>query len=75
MQYSNYDEMFYSKNLYWMTNYLSDCMLQLSLVIPEGMPDVMICYSSEGAEYSRFISQSGLDGKILLVDETINALG
>ena len=75
VQYSNYDEVFYSKNLYWMTNYLSDCMLQLSLVIPEGMPDVMICYSSEGEEYSRFISQSGLTGEVLLVDETINALG
>ena len=75
VQYSNYDEVFYSKNLYWMTNYLSDCRLQLSLVIPEGMPDVMICYSTEGREYSKFISQSGLDGKVLLVDDSISALG
>ncbi len=75
VQYSNYDEVFYNKNLYWMTNFLSDCRLQLSLVIPEGMPDVMICYTSDGVEYSKFISQSGLDGKVLLVDDSISALG
>ena len=75
VQYSNYDEVFYSKNLYWMTNFLSDCKLQLSLVIPEGMPDVMICFTSEGHEYSKFISQSGLDGTVLLVDDSISALG
>ena len=75
VQYSNYEEVFYSKNVYWMTNFLSDSIIQLSLDIPDGMPDMMISYVSDGVEYSRFITQSGKDGALLLVDDDINAVG
>ena len=75
VQYSNYEEVFYSKNVYWMTNYLSDSIIQLSLDIPDGMPDMMISYISDGVEYSRFITQSGKDGALLLVDDDITAVG
>ena len=75
VQYSNYEEMFYSKNVYWMTNYISDARIQLSLDIPDGMPNMMLSYTSEGVEYSRFITQSGYDGHVILIDTDINAVG
>ncbi len=75
VQYSNYEEVFYSKNVYWMTNYLTDSIIQLSLDIPDGMPDMMISYISDGIEHSGFISQSGKDGTLLLVDSDITAVG
>ena len=75
VQYSNYEEMFYSKNVYWMTNYISDARIQLQLDIPDGMPNMMLSYTSDGVEISRFITQSGYDGTVMLVDTDINAVG
>ncbi len=75
VQYSNYDEMFYPTNVHWISNYLSDCRLQLSLVIPDGMPNTMIRYSCDGVVYEQLITQSGYDGKTYLMDRSINAVG
>ena len=75
VQYSNYEEIFYSKNVYWMTNYISESILQLSLNIPDGMPEMMLSYVSDGVEHNLFISQSGKDGALLLVDGDISAVG
>ena len=75
VQYSNYDEMFYPTNVHWISNYLSACRLQLSLVIPDGMPNTMIRYSCDGVVYEQLITQSGYDGTTYLMDRSINAVG
>ena len=75
VQYSNYEEIFYSKDMYWMTNYISDSIIQLALDIPDGMPNMMVSYKSDGIEYNRFITQSGKDGTLLLLDDDITAVG
>ena len=75
VQYSNYDEIFYPTNVHWISNYISDCRLQLALVIPDGMPNVMIRYSCDGVVYEQLITQSGYDGRTYLMDRSINAVG
>ncbi len=75
VQYSNYDEVFYPTNVHWISNYLSDCRLQLSLVIPDGMPNTMIRYTCDGVVYEQLITQSGYDGRTYLMDRSINAVG
>lgn len=70
------DERFYESARHWYANYMTDCALQLCTLVPEGMPDLMIRYTdSSGVQHRRFISQSGADGGVMLVDDTIQAVG
>ena len=70
------DERFYETDLHWYASYMSDCALQLSAVVPNGMPDLMITYTDrENVLQRRFLSESGVDGGITLVDNTIEAVG
>ena len=56
---------------------MSDCAIQLVTLIPEGMPDLMISYTTaDGLRHHSLISQSGIDGSISLTDaETVEAVG
>ena len=70
------DERFYETDLHWYASYMSDCALQLSAVVPNGMPDLMITYTDrDNVLQRRFLSESGVDGGITLVDNTIEAVG
>ena len=75
VQYSDAEEKFFTKSVYWAANYMTDCLLQITADIPDGMPDIRIDFCSGGEYKSLLLSQSGYDGKPVLVDSSINAVG
>ena len=61
---------------HWYASYMKDCALQLCTIVPDGMPKLMIRYTDSAHTMHRlFLSQSGADGGVSLVDETIRAVG
>jgi hypothetical protein len=54
---------------------MDNCAVQLVTRIPEGMPDLKISYADQNGEHSFYVSQSGVDGSIILVDDSIEAVG
>lgn len=71
-----YVDRFYEQYQLWGASSLSDCALQLETVVPEGLPDLLISYyTADGQRQGKLLSQSGLDGSYLLVDDDIQAVG
>ena len=71
-----YLDRFYENAQLWYANTLSDCALQLQVVVPEGLPDLRISYTTaDGERHGKLLSQSGLDGGYMLVDDNIEAVG
>ena len=67
---------FYETERLWYASFMTDCALQLSVLVPGGMPDLMIRYTDSSGEESRLLlSESGVDGGLVLVDDTISAVG
>ena len=70
------DERFYETDRHWYASYMSDCALQICAVVPNGMPDLMISYTdADYVQHRLFLSESGVNGGITLVDDTIKAVG
>lgn len=71
-----YSDKFYETEQLWACSYMRDCLLQLSADIPEGMPDLMVSYTdSEGIRQRLMLTQSGVDGSLILTGEDIEAVG
>ena len=75
VQYSDTDSTFYPKTVLWAGNYFADSSIQLQTLIPDGMPDILISYFSNGNETSLLLSDSGKDNQPVLVESSINAVG
>lgn len=73
----DYTNAFYETARLWAASYMSDCVLQLETLIPDGMPKLMISYrTSDGAETQLLLTQSGEDGAYILMDiNDIEAVG
>lgn len=72
----DYTDRFFETGQLWYASHMTDSAIQLLTVIPEGMPDLMLSYSdAQGENHRMLISQSGDDGSLLLVDESIEAVG
>lgn len=72
----SYMDKFYEMSQLWRCSYMSDCMLQLDVSIPEGMPNLMLSYSDgAGERHSLVITQSGEEGSLILADGNIEAVG
>lgn len=60
----------------WSCSYLRDSAVQIVTVIPEGMPDLMIrYYDAHGAQHRLLLTESGVDGSLILTDDSIEAVG
>ncbi len=72
-----YSNRFYETAFLWACSYMSDCVLQLDAVIPDGMPKLMVSFSdASGSETRLLLTQSGEDGSYILVnDSDIEAVG
>lgn len=71
-----YADRFYEQAQLWAASTLENCALQLQTVVPEGIPNLMITYyTADGRRHGKLISQSGLDGSFLLVDDNIQPVG
>lgn len=74
--YADQGERFYETDRPWYTSYMTDCALQINTTIPEGMPNLMITYTDDTFATHRFLlSENGIDGSVILVDDTIEAVG
>lgn len=72
----SYMDRFYETAQLWRCSYMNDCMLQLDVSIPEGMPNLMISYTDDaGQRHSLLLTQSGEDGSFILADDDIEAVG
>lgn len=71
----DYADTFYETERIWYCSVMNDCAVQLVTIVPEGMPDLKISYTDASGEHNLYLSQSGLDGSLLLVDEGIEAVG
>lgn len=71
-----YHDKFYETAQLWACSYMEDCLLQLDVTVPEGIPDLMLRYTDgTGMEHSLLISRSGEDGSYILTDDDIQAVG
>lgn len=69
--YINDDVGFYQTETHWYCSYLSHAGVQVQTMIPEGMPNLMIRYRDAGGDvHSYLITESGLDGTVLLMEES-----
>lgn len=72
----SYLDKFYETAQLWRCSYMNDCLLQLDVSVPEGMPNLMLSYSdAAGERHSLYITQSGVDGSIVLDGDDIEAVG
>lgn len=71
-----YLEHFYETAQLWTGSYMKDCLLQLDVMIPDGMPNLMISFDDEqGNRTAYLLSQSGEDGSLLLIPDDVQAVG
>ena len=55
---------------------MKDSAIQLETMIPDGIPNLMVSYTdADGVNHSKLVSQSGMDGSFLLIDDNIEVLG
>ena len=72
----DYTDRFFETQQHWYANCVENSAIQVVCTIPEGMPNLMLSFvDGEGASHRLLISQSGEDGKLLLVDDSIEAVG
>lgn len=68
VEYVNDD--FFETSQLWAGSYMKNCVLQVVTDIPDGMPNLMISYlDADGTAHDVLITQSGLDGAIILMDK------
>ena len=70
----HYSDGFYETALLWYASHMSGCAIQLQAQLPDGMPELMISYSSGGERHSVLLTH-GEEGGPALVDDTIEAVG
>lgn len=71
----DYADRFYETEHLWYCSAMNDCALQLDTLVPEGMPELKISYTDADGEHVLYLSQSGVDGAYILVDDSIEAVG
>ena len=66
---------FYETAQLWSCSLMRDCALQLETVIPDGMPNLKISYRAMDGLKNLYLTQSGEDGSLILMDDSIEAIG
>ena len=70
-----YSTTFYETGELWYCSVMNGSALQLQTIIPEGMPNLRLSYTDGSGEHCFYISESGENGKPILADDTIEAVG
>ena len=70
-----YSGAFYDTAQLWSRSIMHDCAVQISTVIPEGMPNLKISYRAQDGLKSFYLTESGEDGSLILADDSIEAVG
>ncbi len=77
VEYADYNHKFFETDRHWACSYMQNCAIQLVTLIPDGMPNLMISYTTaDGVQHQYLISQSGEDGSVFLIDaDNVEAIG
>ena len=70
-----YSTFFYNQGLLWGCSAMDDAAVQLVTLIPEGMPNLKLSYRDADGAHVFYLSESGLNGEPLLVDDSIEPVG
>ena len=71
-----YTDSFQEQRQLWACSEMDDCALQLITVVPEGLPNLMVRFTDgEGNRQALLLSEDGRNGKPVLVDDSIQAVG
>ena len=68
-------ENFYEKGLHWYCSEMDGSALQIVTMVPDGLPNLRLSWKNADGQFSKLISQSGEDGKYILVDDNIEVVG
>lgn len=72
----DYSGVFYETAQLWSCSELKDCAVQVSTMIPDGMPSLRISYRTADGVKNLYLTESGEDGHLILLDgESIEAVG
>lgn len=71
----DYTDSFFETAQLWNCSEMEDAALQVAADIPDGMPNLMITWSTTQGDNRMLVTQSGEDGSYILVDDTIEAVG
>lgn len=76
VEYNNATGGFMTIAEHWFCSYMQDNAVQISVIIPDGMPTLMVSYkTADGEVCSKLITQSGEDGSMILMNTDIEAVG
>ena len=70
-----YSGVFYETAQLWSCSRMENCAVQVSTVIPEGMPNLKLSYRTADGLQNFYLTQSGEDGSLILMDGSIQAVG
>lgn len=71
----DYTDRFFETAQLWSCSYMQNNALQLVAAIPDGMPELMLSYQTAGGEQHQMFISQGEDGRLVLVDDSIEAVG
>lgn len=70
-----YSGAFYETAQLWSCSVMEKNAVQVSTSIPDGMPDLKLSYRTADGVQSCYLTQSGEDGSLILLDDDIEAIG
>lgn len=70
----HYTDAFYETAQLWYASYMSNCAIQLQAPLPDGMPALMISYTTDHEQHNILLTH-GEGGGPALVDDSIEAVG
>ena len=74
LSHVHYSDAFYETAQLWHASHMSGNAVQLQTVLPDGMPELMISYTSGGERHNMLLTHDE-DGSPALVDDGIEAVG
>ena len=76
VEYNNATGGFMTTAEHWFSSYMQDNAVQISVIIPDGMPTLMVSYkTADGEKVNKLVTQSGEDGSMILMNTDIEAVG
>ena len=70
-----YSGVFYETAQLWSCSLMENCAVQVSTWIPDGMPNLKLSYRNSEGLQNFYLTQSGEDGSLILLDGRIEAIG
>ena len=70
-----YSGTFYETAQRWSCSFMENCAVQVSTMIPDGMPNLKLSYRNADGLQNLYLTQSGEDGSFILLNGTIEAIG